>query len=74
MLIAHTQQHVVLPSKLVGEEVNIEVDVLAKMVENSLIGASEEWKKKWEMVHDENKLLSERLQWLTTKGVYPSFN
>mmetsp|Transcript_13786 Transcript_13786/g.18856 ORF Transcript_13786/g.18856 Transcript_13786/m.18856 type:complete len:86 (+) Transcript_13786:435-692(+) len=67
MLIAHTQQHVVLPSKPIGEEVNIEVDVLAKMVENSLTGATEGWKKQWEMAHDENKLLTEKLQWLTAK-------
>jgi riboflavin synthase len=36
MLIAHTQQHVIIPSKNIGEEVNIEVDVLAKMVDQSL--------------------------------------
>jgi len=36
MLIAHTQQHVIIPSKEVGDLVNIEVDVLAKMVETSL--------------------------------------
>ena len=36
MLIAHTQQHVIIPSKNIGEEVNVEVDVLAKMVDQSL--------------------------------------
>ena len=36
MLIAHTKQHVIIPSKNIGEEVNIEVDVLAKMVDQSL--------------------------------------
>jgi len=36
MLIAHTQQHVIIPSKSVGDFVNVEVDVLAKMVETSL--------------------------------------
>ena len=36
MLIAHTQSAVIIPSKEVGDEVNIEVDVLAKMVEQSM--------------------------------------
>jgi len=36
MLIAHTQQSVIIPSKNVDGEVNIEVDVLAKMVETSV--------------------------------------
>ena len=36
MLIAHTQQHVIIPSKSLGDFVNVEVDVLAKMVETSL--------------------------------------
>jgi riboflavin synthase len=36
MLIAHTQQHVIIPSKSINDEVNIEVDVLAKMVDQSL--------------------------------------
>ena len=40
MLIAHTQQHVIIPSKDVGDLVNIEVDVLAKMVETSVAGTT----------------------------------
>ena len=36
MLIAHTQQAVIIPEKKEGEFVNVEVDVLAKMVERSL--------------------------------------
>jgi riboflavin synthase len=36
MLIAHTQQAVIIPNKPEGGIVNIEVDVLAKMVERSL--------------------------------------
>lgn len=35
MLVPHTQKSIVLPSKSVGDLVNIEVDVLAKLVENS---------------------------------------
>ena len=42
MLIAHTQQHVIIPSKDVGEEVNIEVDVLAKMVDQSLVSFNDQ--------------------------------
>ena len=36
MLVAHTQQHVVIPAKAVGDRCNVEVDVLAKMVEQSV--------------------------------------
>lgn len=36
MLIAHTQKHVIIPSKEVGDHVNLEFDVLAKMVERSM--------------------------------------
>ena len=38
MLISHTQQCVIIPRKEVGDQVNIEVDVLAKMVSQSLDG------------------------------------
>ena len=40
MLISYTQQHVVLPSKNVGELVNLEVAMLGKYVEHFLEGAS----------------------------------
>ena len=32
-LVAYTQQHIVMPSKSVGDKVNVEVDVLGKYVE-----------------------------------------
>ncbi len=35
-LVSYTQQHIVMPTKAVGEAVNIEVDVLGKYVENLL--------------------------------------
>jgi len=35
MLVPHTQKNVIIPSKSIGDLVNIEVDVLAKLVENS---------------------------------------
>lgn len=41
MLISHTQASVILPFKEVGDGVNIEVDVLAKMVEQSVRGLNE---------------------------------
>ena len=40
MLISYTQQHVVLPSKNVGELVNLEVDMLGKYVERFVEGAT----------------------------------
>ena len=36
MLIAFTQSKVVIPTKAVGDSVNLEVDVIAKYVEQSL--------------------------------------
>ncbi|CAM9804437.1 unnamed protein product [Chrysoparadoxa australica] len=36
MLVAYTQQHVIIPSKTHGSKVNIEVDVMAKYAERSL--------------------------------------
>ena len=45
MLVAYTQQHIVVPKKAPGDKVNIEVDVTAKYVEKSmaaLVGRVEE--------------------------------
>jgi riboflavin synthase len=36
MLVDYTQKKIVIPSKIVGDKVNIEVDVLGKYSENSL--------------------------------------
>ena len=36
MLVAYTQQHIVLPNRAVGSRVNLEVDVFAKYVERLL--------------------------------------
>lgn len=38
MLVAYTQQHIVLPSRQIGARVNLEVDVLAKYAEKFLAG------------------------------------
>lgn len=36
MLVAYTQQNVVIPLKKVGQKVNLEVDILGKYVERLL--------------------------------------
>ena len=36
MLIAFTQQKVIIPKKAIGDAVNLEVDVISKYVEQSL--------------------------------------
>lgn len=38
MLIAYTQERVVTASKKAGEEVNVEIDVVGKVVEKSVVG------------------------------------
>jgi riboflavin synthase len=38
MLVAYTQQHIVLPGKPLGARVNLEVDILAKYAERFLAG------------------------------------
>ncbi|KAI9138036.1 hypothetical protein BKA69DRAFT_1031845 [Paraphysoderma sedebokerense] len=42
MLISYTQQHVILPLKKVGDEVNVEVDMVGKYVENCISGLAVE--------------------------------
>lgn len=41
MLVAHTQQHVIFPRKQVGDLVNIEVDIIGKLVEQSVSASVE---------------------------------
>jgi riboflavin synthase len=38
MLIAHTQNHIILPLKKVGDHVNLEADVLGKYASRSMAG------------------------------------
>jgi riboflavin synthase len=52
MLIAHTQQSVIIPQKEIGDHVNIEVDVLAKMVSQSLGGIFDRLDKIEKMLQD----------------------
>ena len=52
MLIAHTQQSVIIPQKEIGDHVNIEVDVLAKMVSQSLGGIFDRLDKIEKMLED----------------------
>ncbi|XP_010467780.1 PREDICTED: riboflavin synthase [Camelina sativa] len=47
MLVAYTQQNVVIPTKRVGQKVNLEVDIMGKYVERllSTAGYTSEEKK-----------------------------
>eukprot|EP00600_Ochromonadales_sp_CCMP1393_P000056 CAMPEP_0174981350 /NCGR_PEP_ID=MMETSP0004_2-20121128/15840_1 /TAXON_ID=420556 /ORGANISM="Ochromonas sp., Strain CCMP1393" /LENGTH=275 /DNA_ID=CAMNT_0016233083 /DNA_START=149 /DNA_END=976 /DNA_ORIENTATION=- len=54
MLVSHTQQNVIFPTKFVGDTVNIEVDVLGKMVEQSLSGSMLTLKGSVEALRDAN--------------------
>ena len=36
MLVAYTQQHIVVPTKSIGSKVNLEVDIVGKYVERLL--------------------------------------
>ncbi|WFC97669.1 riboflavin synthase [Malassezia yamatoensis] len=38
MLIPHTQEHIVLPSKKIGDAVNVEFDMVGKYVYRSILG------------------------------------
>ncbi|KIW93956.1 riboflavin synthase, alpha subunit [Cladophialophora bantiana CBS 173.52] len=38
MLIAYTQERVVMAAKTAGEEVNVEIDIVGKLVEKSVVG------------------------------------
>lgn len=42
MLISYTQEKVVTAAKKVGEEVNVEIDIVGKYVEKSVLGYFEE--------------------------------
>lgn len=64
MLIPHTQQSVVLPLRVVGDLVNLEVDVLAKLVERSVSGSLEEvsgLRKELEMQREEISTLKQQV-------------
>lgn len=41
MLVAYTQQHIIIPKKAVGGKVNLEVDVMSKYVERSMDAVNE---------------------------------
>ena len=45
MLIAYSQERVVMASKKEGEEVNVEIDIVGKLVEKSVIGYFEDTTK-----------------------------
>lgn len=52
MLIAHTQQSVIIPQKEVGDLVNLEADVLAKMVEKSLSALTDKLDQRVKQLED----------------------
>eukprot|EP01035_Chromulina_nebulosa_P025591 gene25591-33413_t len=62
MLVAHTQQNVIFPLKQIGDRVNIEVDVLAKMVEKSIAAQYLEKNRKLEQ---DVQLLSSKVRELS---------
>jgi len=49
MLVPHTQQNIILPTKDIGDLVNIEVDVLSKFVESSVRTRLEDLSNKLEI-------------------------
>lgn len=75
MLVHYTQNHVIIPHKKVGEQVNIEVDVMAKYMFNSVKHIKEEIEKKAELQLSKKfgeyeatiETLTARVAWLESK-------
>lgn len=61
MMVSHTQQNVILPLKQLGEFVNIEVDVIGKLVEQSVASRLNDVESKIEGLAAENARLKEKL-------------
>lgn len=62
MMVSHTQQNVILPLKQLGEFVNIEVDVIGKLVEQSVASRLRDIESKIESLATDNARLREGLQ------------
>lgn len=65
MLIMHTQKNVIIPSKAIGDELNIEVDVLSKMVDQSL--RAREYEEKIDTINKRVEELEKTVTALTLK-------
>jgi len=52
MLVAYTQQHIIIPSKSAGDKVNLEVDVISKYVERSMQGMTDRIEQLEQTVRD----------------------
>jgi riboflavin synthase len=61
MLIAYTQAHIALPRKQIGQRVNIEVDVIGKLVEKSTSGILEKLSLLEDSLNSFMKKVDERL-------------
>ena len=59
MLVPHTQSHVIIPSKNIGEDVNIEIDLIAKMVQTQFENISSQNIKNLQI---QNEMLSSELK------------
>lgn len=68
MLVAHTQQNVIFPSKTKGDRVNVEVDVLGKLVASSLQGIFGQVQEQIQTLQKENAALATRLNALEAKA------
>ena len=61
MLIAYTQAHIALPRKQIGQRVNIEVDVIGKLIEKSTSGILEKLSLLEDSLNSFMKKVDERL-------------
>lgn len=62
MLVQHTQESVIFPMKQIGDAVNIEVDVMGKIVESSLQGITSQLQSSILALQTQNKQLIERIE------------
>lgn len=60
-MVSHTQQNVILPLKQPGEFVNIEVDVVGKLVEQSVATRLKDIESRIECLAADNARLKEKL-------------
>ena len=66
MLIPHTQQNIIVPQKEIGDLVNIEIDVLAKVVDQRMSQMFSIFESKLETLKENEVLLKNRIDKLET--------